>query len=122
MAKLLMNLRGVPEDEAEEVRDLLRQHAVDYYETPPNRWGLSMGAIWLREVEDYPRVRSLLDNYQQRRRQQARAEYEEQRRAGNQETFVSLFRRDPLRYLLYMGIVGLILYFSITPFLGLIGD
>ncbi len=122
MAKLLMNLRGVPEDEAEEVRDLLRQHAVDYYETPPNRWGLSMGAIWLREADDYPRVRSLLDNYQQRRRQQARAEYEEQRRTGNQETFVSLFRRDPLRYLLYIGIVALILYFSITPFLGLIGD
>lgn len=122
MAKLLMNLRGVPDDEADEVRDLLRQNAVDYYETPPNRWGLSMGAIWLREPDDYARARDLLDTYQEQRRNSARSEHEERRRAGTQETLGTLFRSDPLRFLLYLGIVGLILYFSIRPFLALIGD
>ncbi|MFV8836624.1 DUF6164 family protein [Aquisalimonas sp.] len=121
MAKLLLNLRNVPEDEADDVRAMLREHAMDFYETPPNRWGLSMGAIWLRDNDDYPRAKALLDNYQQERARQARADYEQQRREGTQETFTTLFLRDPVKHVLYLCIVLAILYFSITPFLGLIG-
>ena len=119
MAKLLMNLRGVPEDEANEVRELLREHAVDFYETPPNRWGLSMGAIWLREEADYERVRRLLDTYQRQRAERARTEFAEQQRTGTQETFISMFLRDPVRNVLYVCLVVVILYFSIKPFMTL---
>lgn len=122
MARLLMNLRGVPDDEAEAIRALLRDNAVDYYETPPTRWGLSMGAIWVRDSDEYPRARELLDTYQERRTRDARAEQEERRRAGTHETFATLFLRAPLRNLAYVVIVGLILYFSIRPFFDLIGD
>lgn len=121
MAKLLMNLRGVPDDEADEVRELLREHAVDFYETPPNRWGLSMGAIWLREDDDHPRAKRLLDAYQKGRAERARLELDERRRAGTQETFTTLFLRNPGRHVLYLCGIAAILYFSIKPFIALIG-
>ncbi|MFO7288296.1 MAG: DUF6164 family protein, partial [Gammaproteobacteria bacterium] len=52
MAKLLLNLRGVPDDEADEIRALLEEHGIAFYETPPSRWGVSAGGIWLRRRED----------------------------------------------------------------------
>lgn len=119
MAKLLMHLRGVPEDEANEVRELLREHAADFYETPPNRWGLSMGAIWLRDESDYERVCRLLDSYQRQRAERARMALAEQQRTGTQETLISLFLRDPVRNVLYVCLVVVIVYFSITPFMAL---
>ena len=33
MAVLFFNLRGVPQDEADDVRELLQQHDIGFYET-----------------------------------------------------------------------------------------
>jgi hypothetical protein len=38
-----------------------------------------------------------MDNYQQQRRDRARAAYAEARRAGNAETFLTMLRADPVR-------------------------
>ncbi|MGH8025314.1 MAG: DUF6164 family protein, partial [Pseudoxanthomonas sp.] len=35
MAKLLLNLRNVPDDEADEVRAWLTESGMDFYETQP---------------------------------------------------------------------------------------
>ncbi|MBE2293186.1 MAG: hypothetical protein J0L89_12590 [Xanthomonadales bacterium] len=91
MAKLLFNLRQVPEDEADEVRELLTAHGVDWYETAPGLWGLGAPALWLRDADDYPRARGLLDGYQQARRDRAR----EDRSAHGDETFLELLQRRP---------------------------
>lgn len=119
MAIMLMNLRHVPDDEAEELRDLLNAHHIDFYETAPNRWGISMGAIWLRDEARRDEARRLIDQYQQQRRAQAREDYERRRRAGKAETVIGRFRRHPLRTLIYLGIVALILYLSTKPFVSL---
>ncbi len=116
-----MNLRHVPADEAEEVRELLEVHGIDYYETPPNRWGISMGGIWLSDGDDYPRARELLDAYQADRRERARLAEAERRAEGTQETFASILRREPLRVILYVAIVAVLLYFSVRPFFGFAG-
>ena len=119
MAIMLMNLRNVPEDEAEELRDLLKAHHIDFYETEPNRWGISMGAIWLRDEARRDEARHLIDQYQQQRRTQAREDYEDRRRAGIAETFIGRIRRRPVQTLIYLGIVALILYLSTKPFVSL---
>ncbi|MFP4648608.1 MAG: DUF6164 family protein [Halorhodospira sp.] len=119
MAKLLLNLRGVPEDEADEIRELLDRHHLDYYETPPNRWGITSGGIWLRDAEQHPQARRLLDAYQRQRFQRMRAAYEEQYRRGELESVGQRMRRDPLRFLLYVLLMGVILAFMIIPFLQL---
>ncbi len=120
MAKLLLNLRGVPEEEADEVRALLEQYHLDYYETPPNRWGITSGGIWLRDSEQYPQAKRLLDNYQQRRFERKRAEHEELRRRGELETTAQRIRREPVRFLLYFIFMGIILAFMTVPFIRLV--
>lgn len=121
MTTLLMNLRNVPDDEADEVRALLAEHGIGYYETPPSRWGISMGGIWLRDDNEAERARDLLAAYQAERQRRMRADYEERRRQGTAETLPGSIRRQPLRMLVYAAVVGLILYLLITPFFRLAG-
>ena len=116
MSILLINLRHVSDDEADEVLDLLEEHGIDFYETPATRWGISAGGIWLRDETDHERVRRLLDEYQARRLEAAREAEAERRRKGTQDTFAQMVRRNPARVVLYLLIIGVLLYFSIRPF------
>lgn len=44
MAKLLLNLRNVGDDEYADVCTLLDQHGIAWYRTEPSPWGISMVA------------------------------------------------------------------------------
>ena len=106
MAKLLLNLRNVPDDEADDVRALLEAHRIAHYETRPSAWGISAGGIWLKDAADASRARELMDAYQLQRRQRARAEHEAARRDGTAESFWMLVRAQPGRVALnLLGIV-----------------
>lgn len=48
--KLLLNLRNVPEDEADVLRALLDAHGIAYYESRPGMWGISAGGIFVTVV------------------------------------------------------------------------
>ena len=119
MAKLLLNLRHVPEDEAREVRDLLERHHIGYYETPPHWWGISMGAIWLEDPDQAEEAKALLESYHAERAERSRAEYERNKREGRVETVWTRVRNRPLQTVFYTAIVLLVLYFSTKPFLAL---
>lgn len=110
MAVQLFNLRGVPEDEADEIRALLQEHAIDYYETPAGNWGMSMPSLWLKEEGQLEQARALIGEYQ-RQRQVLLQEQLPQR------TLAEMVREHPVRYLAYLALIALILYLSISPFL-----
>jgi len=76
MARLLLNLRNVPEDEHLEVRELLESHDIAYYETEPSRWMISFGAIWLQDEDREDEALSLLADYQEQRQARERNRYE----------------------------------------------
>jgi len=82
LATLLFRLRNVPEDEADDVRDLLTRHSIAFYETSAGNWGVSLPAIWLHLDEDYPQARQLLDNYQRERSARMREQYLADKAAG----------------------------------------
>ncbi len=110
MAKLLLNMRMVPEDEADDVRAFLGEHRIAFHETKPSRWGISHGGIWVSEDADYPRARQLMDDYQAARQARARAEQARALADGSADTFAAVFRREPLRVLaVLLGIAGLLL-------------
>ncbi len=113
MAKLLFNLRNVPDDEAADVRALLETHRVDFYETPMGLFGISAGGYWLRDKDAYPAARALIDRYQEERRQRVRAEQAEAERDGSAPTFARLLREQPgfvlSRLLGIVVILGLVL-------------
>lgn len=112
MAVQLVNLRGVPDDEADEIRALLQEHTIDFYETPGGNWGMSMPALWLRDEGQLAQARALLDEYQQRRQGSAH-EHSPPRTLGE------MVREHPMRYLAYLALIALVLYLSVSPFLKL---
>lgn len=110
MSKLLFKLRNVPEDEAEEVRELLNEHQIDFYETSAGNWGLSMPALWVHEESQYQRARELLDTYQAERRVRVRAEYDRLKQAGKHRTIIDNFRENPFVFIAYLFVVYALLY------------
>ena len=72
MTTLLLNLRQVPDDEAEEVRTLLNEQQIPFYETTPSLWGISSGGIWLTNPTDRERAKALMEDYQQQRTRRER--------------------------------------------------
>ena len=119
MAVQLFILRGVPDDEAEEVRSLLTEHQVDFYETPAGNWGMSMPALWLKDESQLAQAQDLLKTYQLQRQQRVRAEYDAMKAQGKQRRVWQLFREHPLRYLIYIIFLTIIVYFSVSPFVNL---
>ena len=84
MAKLLLNLRNVGDDESREVGELLDRNDIGWYRTEASPWGISHGGIWLRENADHPRAKALMATYHAERSRRVRGEREaaarEQRR------------------------------------------
>ena len=118
MAVLLMDLRYVPEDEVMEVRQLLDAAGFDYYETPPSFWGVSAGAIWLRNNDDKARATEVLARYQQARAENARAEYQRKLAAGEIDSFAQRLLRHPIRSLVLIAIILFVTWISVVPFFG----
>ncbi len=113
MAELLFKLNGVPDDEAEQVRDLLNEAGIDFYETSAGNWGVSLAAIWLPDRQQLEQARTLLDDYQHRRQLTMRQEALEQ----PPEAFWQRLLRQPLQVIAILLLVGAILYISIVPFM-----
>lgn len=117
MSRLLIKLRHAPDDEIQEIRSLLQEHRVDFYETRAGAWGISAPGIWLNDEQQFDRAKALIDEYQQNRYREKRAEYERLRRAGQQRTFLKNLVENPIQVVLYSLIAALILYLSISPFI-----
>ena len=112
MAKLLLNLRNVPEDEADDVRALLDEHGIAYYETSAGTWSLSLAGIWVREDAAFPEAKRLMGEYHAQRAARVRAEREAALRDGTAATFGSVLREQPLRVLL--AVIGILLALALV--------
>lgn len=117
MAVQLIRLRGVHEDEAQELRELLQANAIDYYETPAGNWGVSMPAIWLRDEAQLSLARALVQDYQTQRAIRVRSEYEQLKQAGEHPTFLRELKSRPARVVAYLAVIAVIVYFSTMPFI-----
>ena len=117
MATRLFPLNNVPDDEAEDVRGLLTNHAIDFYETPEGNWGISVPALWLRDEAQFDKARALIDEYQHERMNRAREEYEREKREGKVRTVRDVIKENPLRFAVYSVVIALVIYFSTKPFL-----
>lgn len=112
----LMNLRHVPDDEAEEIRALFDEHDVPFYETPPSRWGISMGGFWVHDDAEAARARELLETYQNQRYQRQRSAYEQDLAAGRVGGVWHRLRHKPVTTLAAFVAIVVILAFSLAPF------
>jgi hypothetical protein len=121
MSRLLMNLRNVPDDEADDVRAMLDAQRIAFYETRPSMWGVSAGGIWVTEDEAFADARRAMDTYQQQRSARARAEYTAAKQAGTADTFMTMLRAEPARVVLSILAMLLALGLVALPFILLRG-
>ncbi|MGH1538432.1 MAG: DUF6164 family protein [Gammaproteobacteria bacterium] len=117
MSVQLFRLKNVSDDEADDIRTLLTNNHIDFYETPPGNWGISMPAIWLHDDEKLARAKDLIDSYQQERKVNIRKEYDQLKKNGQQQSFLTELFRNPLQLIIYVAIAALVFYLSIKPFL-----
>lgn len=115
MSKLLLNLRHVPDDEADDVRAFLKAHDIGFYETRPSRWGISHGGIWVADNADVAEAKRLMADYQRQRQVRVRAEREQALRDGTAETFADIVREQPLRVLLTLVAIVFLLALVALP-------
>lgn len=121
MAVQVFDLRGVPDDEAEDIRQLLSTHSIDYYETPAGRWGISSPGFWIRDNKQGALASNLIARYESERAIQARKFYEEQQALGVQPTLWDVVAQYPLRVVAVLLGVVLVFYVSIVPFFRVAG-
>ena len=119
MPKLLLNLRDVPDDEADDVRRFLDSNRIGYYETRPSFWGISAGGIWIRVDDDVAEAKRLMAEYQRERQARARAAHAEAQRDGTAERFVDVLRTRPLQVVLAVIGMALVLGLMVVPVLQL---
>jgi len=109
----LFKLRDVPEDEAADVRQLLDEHGIVFYETGAGALGLGTPAIWLRDDSRLLQARQLIDAYQLERAERIRAGMATE----PVPTMLDRLRANPLQFLLFVAMILFMLYVSLAPFL-----
>jgi len=118
MSVLLFKLNGVPEDEAEAIRTRLDEQEITYYETSAGNWGVSLAAIWLNDEARLGEAQAVIEGYQLERAKQSRADYDALRSRGEVMGFWASLAANPWRSFLYLWPAALILYISLTWFIG----
>jgi len=116
MATLLFRLNQVPEDEAEDIRQLLDDGRFDVYETSAGFWGLGVAAIWLRDKEQLAQAQTLIEQYQQQRAEKMQAGYQARVAAGEEPGFWQHNLKHPFRLLAIAAFVMLIVAVMLLPF------
>lgn len=119
MTILLLNLRQVPDDEAEEVRALLEAHQIPFYETEPSLWGISFGGIWLSNPNDQEKAKALVADYQEERARSERQRYQQAQLDGTAPNLWQRFCEQPVRALGVLIAVTALLLITLVPFLTL---
>ena len=107
----------MPDDEADDIRQLLTEHEINFYETHAGNWGISVAAIWLTDDSRFDEVRGLLNDYQSKRTNRLREEYRQLSHMERHQSWIVNLVTRPLRLLVYGAIILAVIYLSIVPFI-----
>jgi len=116
MSHLIFKLNSVPEDEAEEIRQLLENAEIPFYETDSGRWGLGFAAIWVKEKFFQEQAKQIISEYQQERYQRISEEHKAQEKAGEKISRSEFFMNAPIKFSLLIVFALLLAYFTVAPF------
>lgn len=115
MPTLLFKLRNVPDDEAQEIRELLTENDIHYYETTSGSWGISLPAFWLHSNDQLEQGKSLIQEYQKERAENAQKTYKKQCHEGSQRTVFTIIQEAPIKFFSYLFGIVFVLYLATIP-------
>lgn len=110
MAIRLFSLQDVPNDEAEEITELLHENGISIYETPSGNWGASMSAIWLKDVEQLGKAKALLKAYHNERQARMHNEYNSRKQQHEDQNLIGKIRKNPNKYSFYFFVLVLVIF------------
>ena len=116
MTTLLFKLQNVPDDEAADVRELLAENDIYFYETHAGFWRLGVDALWLPDDTNLERARALVKAYQEERTANQKKVYADLVEQGQAPTLWQNFLLSPLRFVLLILAVFFILTLTLAPF------
>lgn len=122
MARLLFKLAQVPADEAQEIRALLTENQIHFYETDAGFFRVGLDAIWLADNTQEEHARELIRRYQQARTAQQQATYAELVEAGQVPSVWQHFCAQPIRFLLLVCAIIFVAALTLVPFLMLLNS
>jgi hypothetical protein len=119
MTKRVFSYPWTAEEEADSIRSLLQSHNIEFFETPPSRWGFTHAAIWLKNDEDLDNARALLHQHSLQFAEQGRQQYQLETGYDPAASFLQRavftvkynFRRKSLLLLVAFGFALLTVYF-----------
>jgi len=116
MTSLLFKLTNVPDDEAEDVRILLSENEIHFYETHAGFFRMGLDAIWLHDARQLENAKQLLQDYQQKRYQSQRELFNQSEEKGEVETLWQRILNQPVRFLAMVIAVVFVLMLTLVPF------
>ena len=118
MARLLFRLANVPETEAEEIRQLLEENQILFYQTEAGRWQLGVDAIWVTDEDTYVEARELINQYQQGLQRDINEQIENQqyRSLSFWQGIFYGFKERPGAMLITVVSILIVLMFVLVPF------
>jgi len=112
MATLVFRLKYVPDEEADDIRQLLLDHDITFYETSAGRWQISLAGLWVKDKEQATQAMALIREDQMVRAQGMRPITFGQWLLG----YLQHARQNPTEAIFTLIAVLLILGISIIPF------
>lgn len=115
MSKIVFRLKDVPEEEADAVRELLTRKDIEFFETDAGRWGISIGAIWVKDDDDFGIARELIEEFQAEYRKGVQKQFEQDKKEGRVASFWQLLGQYPLQVMAYVILIIIVLAFTLLP-------
>ena len=106
----LFSLDGVPTDEANEIRELLEENNIEFYETPHGDWGFSQAAIWLHDDSKLGEAKELIAIYQLEREKKERERYIERNKNRLESTLLDKIKSEPALYAFFLLVLATIFW------------
>lgn len=120
MARLLFKLAQVPDDEAQEIRALLGDHQITYYETDAGFFRVGLDAIWLPDGTQEERARELIREYQAERVIRQQQNYAQLVEAGQVPSVWQYFCSQPIRFIASAIAIIFVAGLTLIPFVMLL--
>lgn len=120
MAKLLFRLTQVPDDEAQDIRALLEEHDIRYYETNAGFFRVGLDAIWLADGMQEERARELIRTYQAERCVRQQENYAQLVESGQVPSVWQRFCAQPIRFIASALAIVFVAGLTLIPFVMLL--
>lgn len=120
MARLLFKLAQVPDDEAQDIRALLDEHQIRYYETNAGFFRVGLDAIWLADGTQEGRARELIREYQAERCVRQQQNYAQLIEAGQVPSVWQVFCAQPIRFVASLIAIIFVAGLTLIPFVMLL--